>query len=59
MMIYDRPLSAKVTDKRTGKMPTHNPISDKLGGHDLLVTNSSTKKRYPSSNHREDPFKWK
>lgn len=54
MMIYDRPVSAKVADdrKKTGKMPISNALSDKLGGYDM-ITGGSTKKRYPSTNHRE------
>lgn len=55
MMIYDRPVSAKVSDdrRRIGKVPVNNAISDKLGNYEMIVTNSTTKKRYPSSNHRE------
>jgi len=59
MMIYDRPISAKVNEdkRRIGK--TGNHIADKFGhGNDLMISNFS-KKRYPSSNARDDPFKWK
>ena len=59
MMIYDRPISAKVNDdKKKGVKPGH--LGEKLGhhGNDLMVTNFS-KKRYPSSNARDDPYKWK
>jgi len=58
MMIYDRPLSAKVTDKKGGKVAAQNPINDKLGGYDMLA-NAMAKKRYPSSNGREEAYKWK
>ena len=61
MMIYDRPISAKGAEDRrkASKYGGHsNAIADKLGGHEMLVTNSS-KKRYPSTTIREDPFKWK
>lgn len=51
-MIYDRPISAKINEekKRTTKNITHN--------NDLMVSNFS-KKRYPSSNNRDDPYRWK
>ena len=62
MMIYDRPFSAKGAEERrkTAKYGAshNNVIAEKLGGQELMVTNSS-KKRYPSNNIREDPYKWK
>lgn len=52
MMIYDRPISAKVAEERRKNMKglAYNPLAEKLG-HDM-GPNSSGKKRYPSSNHR-------
>lgn len=62
MMIYDRPISAKSTqEKRKGSKIVgghQNVFADKLG-HDMLATNFSSKKRYPSSNAKEDFYKWK
>jgi hypothetical protein len=59
MMIYDRPISAKVNEekRKIGKPGSH--IADKFGqSNDMMIGNFS-KKRYPSSNARDDPFKWK
>lgn len=62
MMIYDRPISAKSNeDKRKGgKLPGNYPnvFGDKLG-HEMLVTNFASKKRYPSTNPKDDLYKWK
>ena len=61
MMIYDRPVSAKADDrKKVNKiLPSHhNHLAEKLG-HDMMVTNSSAKKRFPSTAPKEDFFKWK
>lgn len=42
-------------------MPS-NPVAEKLG-IDMMVTNSTSgtnaKKRFPSSNPKDDPYKWK
>lgn len=61
LMTYDRPTSANIGSdkKKTSKPPvTTNPLTEKLG-YDMMVTGSNTKKRYPSSNPKEDSFKWK
>ncbi len=61
IMTYDRPTSANMNiDKKkpVTKPPGSNPISDKLG-YDMMVTGSNTKKRYPSTNPKEDSFKFK
>lgn len=62
-MTYDRPTSANInSDKKkpptTTKPPPSNPLAEKLG-YDMMITGSSSKKRYPSSNPKEDSFKWK
>lgn len=59
MMIYDRPISAKSNEdkRKAGKVAGyHNVFADKLG-HDMLVTNFSSKKRYPSSNSKDGLYK--
>jgi hypothetical protein len=59
MMIYDRPISAKSNEdkRKAGKVAGyHNVFVDKLG-HDMLVTNFSSKKRYPSSNSKDGLYK--
>jgi hypothetical protein len=57
---FDRPTSANIgSDKKKPIKPTaSNPISEKLG-YDMMITGSNSKKRYPSSNPKEDSFKWK
>lgn len=60
LMTYDRPTSANIgSDKKKGtKVVTNNPLTEKLG-YDMMITGSNSKKRYPSSNPKEDSFKWK
>ena len=70
VMAYERPTSANISnggsDKKRVIKPTTttNPLSEKLG-YEMMVTGSgpatgsSAKKRYPSSNPKEDSFKWK
>jgi hypothetical protein len=58
---FDRPTSANIaSDKKKPSKPTsgNNILSDKLG-YDMMITGSNSKKRYPSSNPKEDSFKWK
>jgi len=62
MMAYDRPNSAKDKEaekKKIGRLGVPNivPLTDKLG--EMMVTNSTAKKRYPSSNPKDDTFKLK
>ncbi len=60
-MTYDRPTSANMNldrKKQPTKPTTNNPISEKLG-YDMMITGSNTKKRYPSTNPKEDSFKFK
>lgn len=62
MMIYDRPISAKSNEDRRKapkvKAPDHHLITEKLG-YDMLATNSSAKRRFPSTTTKDDPSKWK
>lgn len=48
---YERPISANSgSDKKKAvKAPLSNPIAEKLG-YDMMITGSTAKKRYPSSN---------
>lgn len=48
---YERPISANSgSDKKKAvKAPVSNPIAEKLG-YDMMITGSTAKKRYPSSN---------
>jgi hypothetical protein len=61
---FDRPTSANIAADRkkpSSSKPTsgNNIINEKLG-YDMMITGSSnSKKRYPSSNPKEDSFKWK
>lgn len=59
-MTYDRPTSANINnDKKKGtKMVGGNPLNEKLG-YDMMIMGSTAKKRYPSTNPKEDSFKWK
>jgi hypothetical protein len=59
VVALDRPISAnQMSDKKRGRPPpAMMMMADKLGG-EMMVTNS-TKKRYPSSNPKDDSFKWK
>ena len=61
LMTYDRPTSANIgSDKKKAPKPpvATNPLTEKLG-YDMMITGSNSKKRYPSSNPKEDSFKWK
>jgi hypothetical protein len=59
IVALDRPISAnQVSDKKRGRPPAMGILSDKLGG-EMMVTGSTAKKRYPSSNPKDDSFKWK
>lgn len=58
-MNYDRPTSANINaDKKKGTKIVSNPINEKIG-YDMMITGTTTKKRYPSTNPKEDSFKWK
>lgn len=59
MMAYERPQSANIAaDRRrlkNGLLPTAV-----LGSREeMMVTGLSSKKRYPSTNPKDDPYKWK
>jgi protein-tyrosine phosphatase len=61
VMTYDRPTSANINQdrRRPTKPPApNNPLAEKLP-YDMMITGSNSKKRYPSSNPKEDSFKWK
>lgn len=68
MLPNERPTSANPnpntfntpSDKKKPLRSGTNPLSEKLG-YDMMITgsSSSSKKRYPSSNPKEDSFKWK
>lgn len=61
MMIYDRPISAKSTEekRKSNKIgPAHHILSEKLG-YEVGANSSSAKKRYPSTNPKDDLFRWK
>jgi len=59
MIVLDRPISAnQISEKKRGRPPAMAMLADKLGG-EMMVTGSMAKKRYPSSNPKDDSFKWK
>jgi hypothetical protein len=59
-MAYERPQSANIAAERK-KMKINQLLPTTAGGgrEEMMVTGLSNKKRYPSTNPKDDSYKWK